>query len=242
MPKPDALVRGVILILTVAAAAVLVRESGLGYGLDDLRRWTDAEIAGGGFRAGLVFVAAGAVLTGIGVSRQAFAFVAGYAFGVVAGSALALTAEMAGVVLAFAYARWLGRDLVARRFPRSVRRLDAFLERNPFAMTLAVRLSPISNNLAVNLLAGVSRVPAAPFLAASALGHAPQTIVFALVGSGLAGGIVLKSGLAVALFAVSALLGLHLYRRYRAEPAGDAVAPSMGDPDTAAAGADAGPT
>jgi uncharacterized membrane protein YdjX (TVP38/TMEM64 family) len=82
-------------------------------------------------------------------------------------------------------------------------------------MTLAVRLLPISNNLAVNLVAGVTSVPVVPFFLASALGHAPQTVVFAMIGSGLSDGLMIKSVLAVTLFALSVWIGVRLYRDYR---------------------------
>jgi uncharacterized membrane protein YdjX (TVP38/TMEM64 family) len=128
---------------------------------------------------------------------------------------LALLATLGGCAIAFAYARFVGRDLVAHRYPARVRKVDEFLRVNPFLMTLAVRLLPIGNNLVTNLVAGVSSVAAAPFLAASAAGYLPQTIVFALVGSGVEQGVLAKSGVAAVLFVASALIGIYLYRRFR---------------------------
>ena len=52
-------------------------------------------------------------------------------------------------------------------------------------MTLLIRLLPVGNNFATSLAAGVSRVPARPFLLGSLLGYMPQTMVFALAGSGV---------------------------------------------------------
>lgn len=213
--KLDMIFRSVVGVAAIALAVLIVRESGLGTGIEDLEHWVDAEVRGRGLAGILLFVAAGALFTGVGLSRQVLAFAAGYAFGVAMGSGVALLAEIGGVALAFAYARFVGRDIVARRFPSRVRQVDRFLHANPFMTTLAVRLLPVSNNLVVNLVAGVSSVPAAPFLAASAVGHLPQTVVFALLGSGLATGIYLKSGLAIALLVVSIVMGLVLYRRYR---------------------------
>lgn len=213
--KLDLFIRGVITIASVALVVLIIRESGLGTGLDDLKLWVDTHVRGDGFAGALLFVAAGALFTGAGLSRQILAFAAGYAFGVVWGSALALIAEMGGVLLAFMYARFLGRDVVARHFPSKIKRFDAFLAVNPFWLTLAIRLLPVGNNLIVNLLGGVSRVRTMPFMAASAIGHAPQTVVFALVGSGLAEGIYMKTALAIVLFVVSIVIGVHLYRKYR---------------------------
>lgn len=213
--KFDFMARGIVTIASVAIAIVVIREAGLGLDPEDLKSWVDSEVRGNGIAGSLLFVAAGTLFTGVGLSRQVLAFAGGYAFGVAMGSGLALIAEIGGVALAFAYARFLGRDFVVRRFPSKVRRVDEFLSINPFLTTLAVRLLPISNNLAVNLLAGVSGVRTIPFLAGSAVGHAPQTVVFALLGSGLSQGIVSKSVLAVVLFLISVAIGVYLYRKYR---------------------------
>lgn len=215
--------RGVIVILSVVAVLAIVHGADIGYGPDDLKRWADEEIRGHGLVGVLIFVAGGAFVTGIGLSRQLLSFAVGYAFGAISGTGAGLLASIGGVLLAFTYARFLGRALVARRYPGRVRQVDEFLRVNPFLMTLAVRLLPISNNLAVNLVAGVSSVPAIPSLAASAFGHIPQTIVFAMVGSGLSAGLLEKSAVAIVLFIVSVWIGLHLYRKYRRDKIFDPV-------------------
>jgi uncharacterized membrane protein YdjX (TVP38/TMEM64 family) len=213
--KRGILLRGVVVILSVAAVVEFLYQSDMAYGPDDLKVWVDREILGHGAAGMLLFVAFGAVFTGIGLSRQVLAFVAGYAFGIAAGTGLALAGEVGGVILAFFYARFLGRGFVTRKFPRRVRQVDDFLKANPFLMTLAVRLLPVSNNLAVNLVAGVSSVPLIPFFVASAIGHTPQTVVFAMIGSGLTDGLMMKSALAVGLFVLSVWIGVYLYREYR---------------------------
>ncbi len=207
--------RGVFVGLSLLLMAALIGQMGFEYGADDLKRWADAEIRGNGLVGSLAFVAVGALFTGLGLSRQIFAFVAGYLYGALAGTGLALLAEMAGVLAGFAYARLLARGAITARYPRRVRRVDEFLGRHPFSMTLAVRLFPVGNNLLVNLLAGVSRIAVAPFLAASVIGHAPQTLVFGLAGSGVATGDGLQSAVAVVLFAVSIGVGIPLYRKFR---------------------------
>jgi len=75
---------------------------------------------------------------------------------------------------------------------------------------------PIGNNLALNLLSGVAGVGFFPFLLASAIGYLPQTVIFALLGEGLAVEETTRLGIAVALFIVSALMGFFLLRRSRA--------------------------
>jgi len=109
----------------------------------------------------------------------------------------------------------MAERLVARHFANKVRRVDAFLNHNPFAMTLLIRFLPVGSNLTTNLAVGLSSVRPTPFLAASALGYVPQTVVFALLGSGIEVDPALRTGLSLVLFTVSALLGLYLYRRHR---------------------------
>jgi uncharacterized membrane protein YdjX (TVP38/TMEM64 family) len=218
-------------------ATLVIEQSGLDVGFDQLKSWVDTEIRGRGFTGSVAFAAAGVVITAFGLSRQVVALLAGYAFGIAAGTGLALLAVLGGCVIAFGYARFIGRDMVAHRYPARIRQVDEFLRVNPFMMTLAVRLLPVGNNLVTNLVAGVSSVAAGPFLAASAVGYLPQTFVFVLVGSGVEQGVVAKSGVAVLLFVASALIGIHLYRRYRRGKSFDSAidAALEGDVDPAVA-------
>jgi len=209
------LLRGAAVIVLAAAVVAIIRELDTGYGHDGLQGWIEREVSGRGISGYALFIAAGAILTGVGLSRQVLAFAAGGAFGLVAGTALSLSAEVIGLTMAFLYARYLGRAFVARKFPRRHAQIDAILGYNPFLMTLALRLLPFSSNIVINLAAGVSNVPIVPFIVASAIGHLPQTLVFAMIGSGLTDWLALKSALALVLFAGSIWIGIHLYRGYR---------------------------
>jgi uncharacterized membrane protein YdjX (TVP38/TMEM64 family) len=53
---------------------------------------------------------------------------------------------------------------------------------HPFTATLMLRLMPVGSNILLNLAAGLSAVRLLPFLAASAIGFVPQTLIFALFG------------------------------------------------------------
>ncbi|MCC7017532.1 MAG: TVP38/TMEM64 family protein [Rhodospirillales bacterium] len=204
--------RSAALFLSLVAIGAALHYSGLASALD--QKWIDAAVRGQGLRGETLFVAAGAAFIALGLPRQVIAFLAGYAFGLAMGSALALLAAVLGCIAAFAYARLLGRELVAARFPARVRRIDDFLAENPLAMTLLIRFLPLGSNMLTNLAAGVSRVPPTPFIAGSALGYVPQTVVFALIGSGVAVDLVFRVGLGAALFAASGALGVYLYRRH----------------------------
>ena len=175
--------RGLVLIASFAVIGYLVKISGL-TGLFD-ETWIDTQIRGHGISGEVLFLAIGALLTAVGVPRQAVCFLGGYAFGFISGTALSLVASLLGCVLAFYYARLLGRSFVKERFPERIRHVDDFLRANPFSMTLLVRLLPVGSNLITNLAAGVSGVQALPFLIGSVIGYAPQTAIFTLLGSGI---------------------------------------------------------
>ncbi len=185
----------------------------LSMGMDE--SWIDENVRGQGVKGWLVFVSLGGVLAGVGFPRQILAFMGGYAFGVVKGTTIAVLATGVGCVLTFVYARLLGRNFIQRKFPRKIKRIDDFLSDNPFSMTLLIRLLPAGSNVATNAAAGVSRVHPLPFVLGSVIGYIPQSVVFALAGSGVELNPEWRIILSVVLFIVSGLLGVYLYRRYR---------------------------
>jgi uncharacterized membrane protein YdjX (TVP38/TMEM64 family) len=207
------LTRGLVLIATFAAAGYAMKASGLHGVLDTA--WIDSEIRGKGLSGELLYVAVGAVAVAVGLPRQLVCFLGGYAFGFAVGTALALVASIGGCVLAFYYARLMGRELIAAKFPHRIKKIDDFLRDYPLSMTLLIRLLPVGSNLVTNLAAGVSGVQALYFIAGSGLGYIPQTAVFALLGSGININPELRISLSVALFVASAVLGVWLYRRFR---------------------------
>ncbi|HEU0071379.1 MAG TPA: VTT domain-containing protein [Alphaproteobacteria bacterium] len=220
MKKLKPYLRGLVLIATLVAIGYLVQVTGL-RGLFD-ESWIDSQVRGQGISGELLFLGVGVVLTAIGFPRQAVCFLAGYAFGFALGMPLALAASLGGCILAFVYARLLGRSFVLARFPARIKRIDDFLHENPLSMTLLLRLLPVGSNLVANLAAGVSGVRALPFFAGSLLGYVPQTIIFVLLGSGIRLDPAWTTGVSVALFVVSSALGVYLFRRYRKSRALDA--------------------
>ncbi|MFN2310072.1 MAG: TVP38/TMEM64 family protein [Gammaproteobacteria bacterium] len=212
-PKPRIFLKGLLLIVTLAGVGFLIQTTHLSELLN--KAWIDSEVRGHGISGELVFLGVGALATAVGVPRQAVGFLAGYAFGVALGTLLGVLATVGGCVITFSYARGFGRGLITARFPERVRRIDGFIRDNTFNMTLLIRLLPAGSNLLTNLAAGVANVRALPFVLGSALGYIPQTLVFALVGSGIHLDPLLRIGLGSVLFLVSGALGIYLFRRFR---------------------------
>lgn len=211
--KARVVVKGVLFIASLAALGYAFRHSDLGHALTTA--WIDANVRGHGLGGELLFLAMGGVLTALGLPRQIVAFLGGYAFGVAQGTLLGVTAAVLGCALAFAYARLFGRALLRTRLGTRAERFDRFIQNHPVTMTILVRLLPVGSNLATNLVAGLSGIRLWPFLAGSFIGYLPQTLAFALVGSGAHLAPTVKFSLAIALFLISGALGAYLYHRFR---------------------------
>lgn len=201
-------IKGLVFLCSLAGAAYL-----LSLGMDE--SWIDDNVRGQGLKGWAIFISLGGVLAAVGFPRQILAFMGGYAFGVVKGTTITVLSVGVGCILTFTYARALGRNFVKRKFPRKVKRIDEFLSESPFLMSLLIRLLPAGSNVATNAAAGVSGVRALPFVFGSLVGYIPQTIVFALAGSGVDVDPVWRIGLSIVLFLCSGVLGVYLYRRYR---------------------------
>ncbi|WP_027285322.1 TVP38/TMEM64 family protein [Rubritepida flocculans] len=205
-----------LLVAGLVLGGLLLREIGAAPGTE----WVDRYVRDQGLLGETLFVLAGAAATAAGMPRQAVAFLGGYAFGAALGLALALLATLLGCAGVFFWARAVGQGWVERRlagrFGPRLRPMVGLLRENAFGATLALRLFPVGSNLALNLLAGMAGVAAAPFLLASALGYLPQTLVFALLGKGVRVDGAWQMALSAALLAGSIGLGLWLMRRHRA--------------------------
>ena len=226
-----AVLRGIALIAILAAAGLLLKEFGIAGMLDEA--WMDQHVRQNGIEGELIFIAAAAILAAGGFPRQVLSFLSGYAFGFAEGSVYALIASAIGCAAAFLVARYIARALVAERLPARFKRVDAFLSNNTVVATLLIRFLPFGNNLATNLAAGLSQARGTAFVGASIVGYVPQTLIFALLGSGITLDPELRISLSVVLFAISSVFGVYLFRRYRRDRK---IAPEIAseiDPDAA---------
>lgn len=205
--------KGLALILSLALLGYLFKLTDLGHSLNEA--WINAHVRRHGFSGIAVFLLMGALFTAVGLPRQIIAFLAGYAFGVLQGTLLGALAALLGSVLAFSYARLFGKGLLREKLGERARRFDTFVGKHPFAMTLMVRLMPLGNNALTNLAAGISSIQPLMFFSGTFFGYLPQTLVFALVGSGVHVAPAYKLGGAIVLFVISGVLGAYLYRRHR---------------------------
>lgn len=204
-----AVLKGLVLIGSLVAVTLFLRAMDLDSMLD--ANWADEHLRGPAGPA--LFLLFTALFTGAGLPRQISSFLGGYAFGLVGGTLLSLFGGGLGCALAFFYARLLGQDFIKRRRARKIQKFNEILSTNPFSTALILRFLPVGSNLLTNLVAGVSNVPASWFLLGSLVGYIPQTVVFTLLGTGVRLNSFWTTALSVALFIVSTLLGVLLYRR-----------------------------
>ena len=205
--------KGLALILSLALLGYLFKLTDLGHSINE--DWINQHVRRHGMQGMLVFLVMGAILTAVGLPRQIIAFLGGYAFSVLLGTLLGALAALFGGILTFSYARWFGKGLLRTKLGDRARRFDAFIGQHPFAMTLLIRLLPLGNNALTNLAAGISSIRPLVFFSSTFIGYLPQSLIFALVGSGVHVAPAWKLGGAVGLFLISGALGAYLYHRHR---------------------------
>lgn len=131
---------------------------------------------GTGLLGALGFAAAYAVLSLLPLPAVAFTVAAGAVFGLPRGLPIVATC-------AFYLGRVLGRDAVQQFTGPRLKTLDTFLARRGFWAVLTARLIPVVPFNALNYLSGLTAVPPASYLAATALGILPGTTAYVAVGA-----------------------------------------------------------
>lgn len=207
------ILQGIALIVVLGGIGFAAQSGMLGENFNET--WIDTHVRGSDWSGELVYLLGAALFVAIGLPRQVVSFLGGYAFGLNLGVLLALCATTFGCVISFNFARFIGRDIISKRFPKRVRKADAFFKENTFSMTLLIRLLPLGSNFITNLVAGVSSARAFAFIGGSTAGYIPQTVIFALLGSGINLEPEFRITLSVILFLASAVLGTYLYRQYK---------------------------
>lgn len=170
----------------------------------------------GSNRGKLTYVLLATGLICIGAPRQIISFFAAFFFGLGAGFLVALLSTTCGCVISYSLAR-----VFSRYFQQFVRgKLDtalSFWRKNTLIATMIWRFLPVGNNLLSNLAAGAFKIPPVKFVAGSAIGYVPQTLVFAVMGSGVNVESNAQIAISIGLFVLSAMMGLYLYARYKRE-------------------------
>ena len=136
-----------------------------------------------------LFVATYALVATFGLPALPLTLAGGAMFGVGLGAALSWLGALLGASGAYALARLLGRDAVQGSIGKWGKRLDLLGERSGFLTILRLRLIAIVPFNLINLAAGLAGVPLRSYLAATALGIMPGTIVYTYFADSLVAGV-----------------------------------------------------
>jgi uncharacterized membrane protein YdjX (TVP38/TMEM64 family) len=175
-----------------------------------------AAVRGLGAWGHLGFIVAYALLQPFGVPGTVFVVAApllwpwGIAFG------LSMVGTMAASVIGFSFARFWGRDWIASRIPRRLKKYEEALAANAFETVFLLRLILWMPQL-LHAFLGVSKVPFWTHFWASMLGYVPPILLVSYLGGELFGedGKIRPGALGwmAALSVASVLLAVVLRRR-----------------------------
>lgn len=172
-----AALKGLALLLLIGGMAVLARTTPLGDAIEDVARGLAAMrdrpwaiVAFGGLYA---------LAVAVGIPGTALTLLGGVAFGMWRGLAVNMVGALVGAAIAFVEGRFFGRDLAERLLGRRLAKLERLEEpRRAFIAFARLRLMPVVPFNATNFAAGITRAPLMPYLAGTAVGILPATVLF----------------------------------------------------------------
>jgi signal transduction histidine kinase/uncharacterized membrane protein YdjX (TVP38/TMEM64 family) len=180
-----------VLLIALIAAAVIGSGAAKHLSLEDLRA-RRAELAqfvhAHPVKAPLLYMATFVVVVALSLPGALIMTLSGgLLFGTWLGCVTAVTGASTGALLMFLFARSTLGAALRRRIPPDglVARLEAEIRRHAFSYLLSLRLMPAVPFALVNLVAGFVKMPLSTYLAATLLGIAPSTLIYASVGAGL---------------------------------------------------------
>jgi uncharacterized membrane protein YdjX (TVP38/TMEM64 family) len=144
-----------------------------------------AWIAGLGAAGYLLYAAAHVGVTLLMLPAVLMTIGAGFLFGLWTGTAVALAGATVGATLAFLVARYLARDRVARAAARDPRftALDRAIGEKGWRIVFLLRMSAVVPFVLSNYVYGLTAIRFWPYVAASAIGLIPLTVLWVALGA-----------------------------------------------------------
>lgn len=183
--------RRVLVVLATLLLVVLLRATGATEQLSLAtlaahREALAAFVAANLVLAAVAYVAFYVVVVATSLPGAVFITLAGgLLFGAAGGAALTVLGATAGATVVFLFAgRIFGADALDRMGP-AAQRLAAGIRRNAASYLLVLRLVPLFPFFLVNLVLAFVGVPLRTYVATTALGILPATVVYSLAGAGL---------------------------------------------------------
>lgn len=146
----------------------------------------DARVKAEPLQSSLVFFAVYVVVTGLSLPGAAvMTLAAGAIFGLLWGVVIVSFASTIGATLAFLASRFVLRDWVQQRFGDKLKRINEGVEKEGPFYLFALRLVPAFPFFAINLLMGLTPMPARTYFWVSQLGMLAGTIAYVYAGTKL---------------------------------------------------------
>jgi uncharacterized membrane protein YdjX (TVP38/TMEM64 family) len=153
--------------------------------LAGLLRESLAWIRGLGPWAPIAFIAIYCISCVLAIPASLLTLGSGFLFGILWGSAYAVTGAMLGAIAAFIVGRYLARDWVAKKIEghEKFKAIDDAIAREGWRIVLLARLAPIFPYAVLNYGFALTRVSFKQYVIGTAIGILPAMIVFVYFGS-----------------------------------------------------------
>lgn len=182
-----------------------------------LQAWLDQA----GIWAPIIYITIYTIATILVLPSTVLNLTGGAIFGPWLGTLWTSIAAIIAAVVAFAFTRTVGREIIAQKLAGRWQSMDAEISQGGLFYMFAIRLLPIIPYGLVNFAAGLTSIRFRDYLIGTILGTVPGVLPFVMLGSsGLQAS---KTGNIVPLVASLALIGLLVfgatwYRRSRQSP------------------------
>lgn len=180
---------GVVLVAAAAACLLLAWAAGPSLSLDALRagreHWQLQAQARPAVTAAAFFLLYLAVTAASVPGALVLTLAGGAVFGLWAGTLLVSFASSLGASIAFLMSRYVLRDTVQARFAKWLDPVARGVERDGVLYLASLRLLPVVPFVAINLVMGLTRMPARRFYWVSQLATLPATLVYVNAGARL---------------------------------------------------------
>jgi uncharacterized membrane protein YdjX (TVP38/TMEM64 family) len=173
-----------------------------------------------GWWSPVAYLAVASVLPLAFVPRWLLTAAAGAVFGTVPGAVLGLAGGLGGALCGYALGRLLGSPYLEKHGSHRALAMRGFLRRHGFAAVALGRTNPAISCEAISLASGIAVVPFRVYLAATALGMAPGSLVYAALGDGIAmNELATTVGSLAALAIMTSVTGVWFWRAWKADKA-----------------------
>ncbi|MGP1275883.1 MAG: TVP38/TMEM64 family protein, partial [Caulobacterales bacterium] len=207
-----------LLVLAAALIAVLVSGVWRDLNLETLQEnqaALESYVAANLFLAVLIYTIVYALAVSISVPGAIwFTIGAGFLFGPIVGTGVAVTGSTIGATIIFIAVRYAFADWARARFGTWVKRLQDGFSSDAFSYVLILRLIPVLPFFGINIATALLNVPLRAYVLGTLIGVMPLAYVYATVGStisraagGVPGLLDLLTPELIAAIAVFALVG-----------------------------------